>query len=157
MILMIYKLIRWGPTHPSMDYFYIKTHPDWVDLCKFGYVEANERPIHNRIHYSIEEHPEHFVFLHVIVFEKGADYNVHLDKTITRATYRPENVEHPLLCELHSYLVSSKTARKKATECIRLQGVSCLLRVVREVFPSAGLRIVKEYSSEELHHFGESD
>lgn len=93
----------------------------------------------------------------MIVFEKTPDYTGHMDKTITHATYKPENVEHPLLCELHSYLVSSKTKRKKATECIRQQGIPCLLRVVREVFPSAGLRIVKEYSSEELHHFGESD
>lgn len=147
-----------------MDYFYIKTNPDWTTICKYGYVEGNDTNVQNRIHNSMEEHPERSTFTHLFGFEKTPDYKLYtqIDKIISHITYKVENIvsieqhygELPLLHQLHVYLVQSKT--KRSTEFIEKRGIPCLLRVVREVFPFLGLRMVKEYSSEELRVINES-
>lgn len=145
---------------------YIKSNDDWTHNVKYGFVNGDETNLVNRINDSREEHPEISTFIHIFVFKKTNDYKLkytEIDKIISHVVYNKERIsemeiiyDKPMhkLYELHPYLVQSRT--KKSTEFIQKKGLECLLQVLREIFPSLGLNLVKEYSVEDLQRINES-
>lgn len=145
---------------------YIKSNDDWTHNVKYGFVNGNETNLVNRINDSREEHPEISVFDYVFEFEKTNDYKLpynEIDKIISIMVYNKERISEiediydepmPILYKLHPYLVQSRT--KKSTEFIMKKGIHCLLQVLREIFPSLGLKLIKEYSVEDLQRINAS-
>lgn len=136
-----------------MSNFYIKTNEDWPHMVKYGYVTGDETNLINRIHDSREEHPEISEFIHIFEFKKTEKYILpykEIDKIISHKV----DIENDLLHEVYDYLVPSKT--KRTTEFIHKNGIPCLIKVLKEVFPLLGLNLIKEYSTEELKKMNES-
>ena len=136
-----------------MSNFYIKSNDDWPHIVKYGYVNGNETNLINRIHNSREEHTEISEFIHIFEFEKTEKYILpykEIDKIISHKV----DIENKLLHEVYDYLVQSKT--KRTTEFIHKNGIPCLIKVLKEVFPLLGLNLIKEYSTEELKKINES-
>jgi len=142
---------------------YIKDNPDWnhENKYKYGYVEGNGQNLINRLCDSTEEHSESSKFTNIYSFEKTDEYKINcyneIDKIISlvgsnidkiKMIEEMYGVELPLLRELNQYLVKSKT--KGSNEFIYNNGLPLLIRVLKEEFPKLGLKLVKEYSPEEI-------
>jgi len=139
---------------------YLKKNDDWEEKIKYGYVKGNETNLINRLNDSREEHSELSNFQSIITFKVEDTYKLpykEIDKIISLIvsdptkilkTERLYNIKLPLCRELCEYLVKSTT--KSSNEFIQKDGISCLLRVLREEFHLLGLTIIKEYTPEEL-------
>ena len=144
------------------DYIYIKENPDWnyQKKYKYGYVEGENTNLIKRLHDSTEEHSELSKFIQIYSFEKTADYKLHykeIDKIfslIAPDELKIEDVEDfydiklPLLKQLGGDLVKSET--KSSNEFIYERGLSLLDQIMKEEFPLLGLKLVKEYTQEEI-------
>jgi hypothetical protein len=145
-----------------MDNVYIKQNPDWnfSNKSKYGYVKGNDINLVKRLNDSKEEHSEYSSFTNVFSFEKTDNYNLpykEIDKIFSLAApfeYKIKRLEDnyhiklPLLRELTKQLVNSKS--KESNEFIYNDGVYLLIKVLKEEFPLLGLRLVKEYSEDEI-------
>jgi len=148
-----------------MENFYLKKNPDWENKTKYGYVEGNDKNLINRLKDSTEEHSELSNFTNIYKFVKMDNYKLYkeIDKIASligsdikkiKIVEEMYGVELPLLRELKQYLVKSKT--KKSNEFIYNDGIPLLLRVLKEEFPLLGLKLVKEYSQEEIEEINNS-
>ena len=146
-----------------MENFYLKKNPDWENKTKYGYVEGEDKNLVNRLTDSSEEHSELSNFTNIYGFEKMDNYKLYkeIDKIVSiigsnriRLVENIYGIKLPLLTELNKYLVDSAT--KKSNEFIYNDGIPLLLRVLKEEFPLLGLKLVKEYSQEEIEEINNS-
>ena len=149
-----------------MENLYIKKNPDWENKTKYGYVNGDNVNLVNRLNDSKEEHSELSEFTNILAFKKTNEYKLgfkEIDKIVSLIAPHKDKIEIveniydlklPLLRELHEYLVKSKT--KKSNEFIYNDGIPLLLRVLKEEFPLLGLKLVKEYSQEEIEEINNS-
>ena len=149
----------------NMENIYLKKNSDWKNKTKYGYVEGDDKNLVNRLTDSSEEHSELSNFTNIYGFEKMDNYKLYkeIDKIVSLIgsdIKKIEIVENiygiklPLLTELNKYLVDSAT--KKSNEFIYNDGIPLLLRVLKEEFPLLGLKLVKEYSQEEIEEINNS-
>ena len=147
----------------NMENFYLKKNPDWENKTKYGYVEGEDKNLVNRLSDSSEEHSELSNFTNIYGFEKMDNYKLYkeIDKIVSiigsnriRLVENIYGIKLPLLTELNKYLVVSAT--KKSNEFIYNDGIPLLLRVLKEEFPLLGLKLVKEYSQEEIEEINNS-
>ena len=149
-----------------MENFYIKKNPDWENKSKYGYVEGVNKNLVKRLNDSSEEHSELSEFTNILSFEKTDEYKLHyneIDKIVSLIASNKDKlkiVENiydsklPLLREINEYLVDSAT--KKSNEFIYNDGTPLLLRVLKEELPILGLKLIKEYSQEEIEEINNS-
>jgi superfamily II DNA or RNA helicase len=151
-----------------MDNIYIKHNIDWDTHLKhkYGYVFGNNKKLINRLCDSTEEHSELSKFTNIYSFEKTIAYKLgvkEIDKIFSLVGSNIDkikkvegryNIELPLLRELNQYLVKSET--KQSNEFIYNNGLSLLIRVLKEEFPLLGLKLVKEYTKEEIDSINNS-
>lgn len=149
-----------------MENFYIKKNPDWENKTKYGYVEGVNKNMVNRLNDSSEEHSESSEFTNILSFEKKDEYKLpykEIDKIVSLIASNKDKIEIveniydsklPLLRELNEYLVDSAT--KKSNEFIYNDGTPLLLRVLKEELPILGLKLIKEYSQEEIEEINNS-
>ena len=143
------------------DNVYLKENDDWKHKIKYGYVNGTSENLVNRLSDS-SEHSERSEFIHIYTFKKTDAYKLlpiitQIDKIISLYVsdiVKLEMIEQlytiklPLMHELNKHLVKSET--KQTNEFVNKDGIPLLIRVLNEEFPKLGLKLVKEYSPEEI-------
>ena len=144
-----------------MDNVYLKQNEDWQNKIKYGFVNGTSQNLVNRLS-DCSEHSERSEFTNIYTFKKTDLYKLsnitQIDKMISlfdSDIRKLEIIEKlyiiklPLMHELNKHLVKSKT--KLTNEFVSKDGIPLLIRVLKEEFPKLGLKLVKEYSPEEIH------
>ena len=146
-----------------MENFYLKINSDWENKTKYGYVEGENKNMVNRLKDSSEEHSELSEFTNILSFKKTDKYRLHykeFDKIISLIVSDIKKIELvekiydlklPLFKKLNKYFVVSLT-----NKFIYNEGIHFLLRVLKEEFPLLGLKLVKEYTKEEIEEINNS-
>jgi superfamily II DNA or RNA helicase len=141
---------------------YITINDDWYFLnkCKYGYVSGGIENLVNRINDSTEQHSELSKYTHI--FEIKSDKYilpyVEIDKIFSLFTKQLNSNsrcdKYPLLTKLKIHLIESET--KTSNEFIKLSGVDLIEQIIQQEFPLLGLKLVKQYSKDELDDINRS-
>ena len=139
---------------------YISSNSDRDKLKKkkFGYVYGDKQKLANRLGDSTEQFSDFSYFTNVISFIKTLKYDEYkiIDELISIGGRSPgyfEMLENkyetslPNMKKLFQYLVKGEN---EFNEFIHDEGVPVLIKALKCDFPKLGLKLVKEYSQEEL-------
>lgn len=147
----------------NQNYIYILTNEDWDygDKYKFGYIFGEDINIINRLRDSTEQHSELSFYTRIYKIQKTNTYKlnyIEIDKIFSIFSNKKEyikkyeeiyNISLPNLKKLHCFLIKSKT--KIINEFIKKGGLKIIDLIIKEEFPLLGLKLIKEYTMEEVN------
>ena len=144
----------------TYDNIYISTNPDRKKLgkSKYGYVKGDKKNLANRLSNSSEQFSDLTNFTHIFTFKKTDKYKEHniIDKLVSYGCRSPEYIKQleekynttlPNMREISQYLVEGTN---QFNEFINDEGITILMKVLKDDFPKLGLQLVKEFSIEEI-------
>lgn len=144
-----------------MFYIYIIKNNDWSDMYKYGYTKN----ILNRLYNSHEQHSYLSSYYNIWKLEKLKSYKLPYDKpdeifsilcrnlNNINSLQLLYNYDFIYLKELNKFLINNGGGR----EFININGLQTLYKIIAYEFPILGIKIIKEYSIDDIDNFNKNN